>query len=66
MAGMAFTRDEVVLCAYAPRFNGDDLGGIEAIHSLTLRSRESIQLKVLNIAAMLDEEGVPRRVRSAP
>ena len=60
MAGAAFTRDEVVLCAYAARFNGDDFGGVDAIHSLTGRSRDSIQLKVLNIAAMLDEEGVAR------
>lgn len=66
MAGATFTRDEVVLCAYAARFNGDDFDGVEAIHSLTLRSRESIQLKVLNIAAMLDEEGVARESAVSP
>lgn len=60
MAGAPFTRAEVVLSAYAARYNGDDFGGLEAIHSLNARSRDSIQLKVLNIAAMLDEEGVPR------
>ena len=60
MARSAFTRAEVVLCAYAARYNSDDFGGVEAIHSLTARSRDSIQLKVLNIAAMLDEEGVTR------
>jgi len=60
MARVPFTRAEVVLCAYAARYNGDDFGGVEAIHSLNARSRDSIQLKVLNIAAMLDEEGVTR------
>jgi hypothetical protein len=60
MAGAAFTRDEVVLCTYAARFNGDDFGAVEAIHLITLRSRDSIQLKILNIAAMLDEEGIAR------
>ena len=60
MAGSQFTRAEVVLCAYAARYHGDDFGGVEAIHSLTARSRDSIQLKVLNIAAMLDEEGITR------
>src|SRR4051812_25137657 len=66
MSGAVFTRDEVVLCAYAARYNGDDFGGAEAIHSLTLRSRESIQLKILNIAAMLDEAGIPRESRVSP
>lgn len=60
MAGSPFTWAEVVLCAYAARYEGDDFGGVEAIHSLNARSRVSIQLKVLNIAAMLDEEGVTR------
>jgi predicted HNH restriction endonuclease len=60
MAKALFTRNEVVLCAYAARFNSDDFGGVEAIHSLTLRSRGSIQLKIQNIAAMLDEAGLGR------
>lgn len=60
MAGLPFTRAEVVLCAYAARFDGDDFGGVEAIQLLTSRSRDSLQLKVLNIAAMLDEEGLTR------
>ena len=60
MAGIPFTRNEVVLCAYAARFDGADFGGVEAIHALSLRSRDSILLKILNIAAMLDEEGVAR------
>ncbi len=60
MAGVPFSRAEVVLCAYAARFNFEDFGGIEAIHSLQERSRDSIQLKILNIASMLDEEKVSR------
>lgn len=60
MVRTPFTRDEIVLCAYAARFDGTDFGAVEAIHSIGSRSRDSIQLKVLNIAAMLDEEGVPR------
>ncbi len=66
MAGAAFTRDEVVLCTYAARFDGNDFGGVEAIHSLSMRSRDSIQLKILNIAAMFDEEGIARNSAVSP
>jgi predicted HNH restriction endonuclease len=71
MAGSLFTRDEVILCAYAARYNGDDFGGIEAIHSLTFRGQVSIMAKIRNIAAMLDEQGVARentlpRLRGLP
>jgi predicted HNH restriction endonuclease len=66
MAGSPFTRGEVVLCAFAARYDGDDFGGIEAIHSLTARSRDSIQLKINNIAAMLDEESVARESAVSP
>jgi predicted HNH restriction endonuclease len=66
MAGSAFTRDEVVLCTYAARFNDEDFGGIDAIDSFTGRSRASIQMKVLNIAAMLDEEGIARESSVSP
>jgi hypothetical protein len=60
MARVDFTRDEVVLCAYAARFNSIDLGGVEVIHSLKRRNPASIRLKILNIASMLDEEGITR------
>ncbi|MCY1033300.1 hypothetical protein OV207_17735 [Corallococcus sp. BB11-1] len=66
MAGLRFSRNEVVLCTYAARFNGDDFGGVEAIHSLEGRSRDSIHLKVLNIAAMLDEKGIARESDVSP
>src|SRR4051794_9373387 len=66
MSGTPFTRGEVVLCTYTARYNGDDFGGLEAIHTLTARSRDSIQLKVNNIAAMLDEEGIPRENSVSP
>lgn len=66
MTGSPFTRAEVVLCAYAARFDSDDFGGVDAIHALTARSRDSLQLKVLNIAAMLDEEGISRESAVIP
>lgn len=66
MPRATFTEDEILLCAYAARFEGDDFGGVEAIHTLTGRSRASIHLKILNIAAMLDEEGIARESKVTP
>ncbi len=56
----SYSREEVVLCIYAARFDMEDFGGIGAIHSLALRSESSIRLKILNIASMCDEEGISR------
>jgi hypothetical protein len=61
-----YTRDEVVLCTYAARFEGHDIGGVEAIRRLCGRSALSITAKIQNIAAMLDEHGIPRDNRIAP
>jgi hypothetical protein len=55
----SFTRDEIVLCIYAARY---DIGGIDAIHALTQRSRSSIRMKIQNIVAMCDEEGITRNL----
>ena len=55
-----YTRDEIILCIYAALFDASDFGGIEAIHSLNLRSRASIEMKIQNIVAMCDEEGLKR------
>jgi hypothetical protein len=33
-----FTRDEIVLCIYAARYDIADIGGIETIHALQSRS----------------------------
>lgn len=56
----AFTRDELVLCVYAARYAIADIGGINAIHSLHSRSLASIRMKIQNIVAMCDEEGISR------
>jgi len=55
-----FTRDEIVLCIYAARFDITDIGGIDAIHSLESRSRSSIRMKIQNIVSMCDEAGISR------
>lgn len=55
-----FTEEELILCIYAARYGADDIGGIEAVRSLHSRSYASIKLKVQNIVAMLDEEGIGR------
>lgn len=55
-----YTLDEVMLCTYAAMYNADDFGGLSAIHSITKRSVASIQMKISNIVAMLDEESIPR------
>ncbi|MEZ6132635.1 MAG: HNH endonuclease [Planctomycetaceae bacterium] len=56
----AFTRDEIVLCIYAARYDIADIGGIDAIHALRSRSRSSIRMKIQNIVAMCDEVGISR------
>ena len=55
-----YTEDEIVLCTYAAMYNADDFGGIEKIHKLKDRSKASIEMKIKNIASMLDEENVKR------
>ena len=60
MSRNLFTHEEIVLCTYAARFDGREIGGIDAIHGICGRSRASIRMKIMNIAAMLDEEGIPR------
>ncbi len=60
-----FTRDEVVLCIYAARFGLEEIGGIDAIRSITGRSGASLQLKIQNLVAMCDEEHIPRNPNEA-
>jgi hypothetical protein len=55
-----FTRDEIVLCIYAARYDIADIGGIETIHALQSRSRSSISMKIQNIVAMCDDAGISR------
>ena len=55
-----FTYEEIVLCTYAAMYNANDFGGIEKIYDITNRSINSIKMKIMNIASMLDEEGIER------
>lgn len=62
----AYERDEIVLCAYAAIYDLDEIGGINAIHSLRSRSRSSIRMKIKNIVAMCDEVGRHRNPNQKP
>lgn len=55
-----FTPDEITLCAYAAMYDAHDFGGLARIGDLTHRNPASISMKIQNIAAMLDEAGIPR------
>jgi predicted HNH restriction endonuclease len=66
MPGSLFSREEVVLCAYAARYDGDDFGGVEAIHCLNWRGYKSISSKIRNIVTMLDEYGIARANNLTP
>lgn len=55
-----FTREEIILCTYAALYGDRDLGGVEAIQTVTNRGIGSIRMKIQNIAAMLDDAGVRR------
>ena len=58
--GNYFTPDEIVLCTYAAMYDARDFGGVSKIQGLTNRSRASIQMKIQNIASMVDEAGISR------
>jgi len=62
----SYTDNEIVLCTYAALYDEYDFGGVEAISRLTGRSVGSIKMKIQNIAAMLDEEGIPRNSHVSP
>ena len=55
-----YTDEEITLCVYAALHDGDEIGGNQAIGTLTGRPLSSISAKVRNIAAKLDEEGIHR------
>src|SRR5689334_25348085 len=61
-----FTHDEIVLCTYAAIHDEGDFGGLSQIERLTNRSRASIQMKIQNIASMIDEAGIPRSSGVSP
>jgi hypothetical protein len=62
----SYTEDEVILCTYAALYDQEEFGGIDTIHRLTNRSISSIKMKIQNIAAILDEENIPRNPRISP
>ncbi len=66
MRGERFTQDEITLCAYAARFDVQDIGGVKAIRRLSRRGEGSIRMKIQNIASMLDEENIPRESNVSP
>jgi hypothetical protein len=61
-----FTPDEIVLYTYAAMYDAADFGGISKIEGLTNRSRASIQMKIQNIASMVDEAGISRSSDVSP
>jgi hypothetical protein len=60
MARNSYIRDEIVLCIYYALFDGDDIGVIVAIATITNRSSASIKMKIQNIVYMLDELKIKR------
>ena len=54
------TEGEIILCTYAALYDPDDFGGKQSICALTGPPRSSVDLKIRNIAAMLNDKGVPR------
>lgn len=63
---MRYTSNEITLCAYAALYDTQEFGGAEAIHDLTGRSLPSIKMKIRNMAAMLDEEGIAHNPHVSP
>lgn len=61
-----YTSNEIILCAYAALYDVHEFGGAEAIYDLTGRSLSSLKMKIRNIAAMLDEEGIARNFHISP
>lgn len=56
-----FTEEEIVLCTYAAMYDANDFGGTNEICKVRLRKKSSIDMKIRNIATMLDEKGISRR-----
>jgi hypothetical protein len=61
-----FTADEIVLCTYAAMYDASDFGGVSRIESIMNRSLASIQMKIQNIASMVDEAGIARSSKISP
>jgi hypothetical protein len=61
-----FTADEILLCTYAAMYDATDFGGLSKIEAIANRSLASIQMKIQNIAAMVDEAGIARSSHVSP
>jgi len=61
-----YTKNEIILCTYAALYGEADFGGIEKIESLENRSTKSIKMKIQNIVAILDEDGIERYSNVSP
>jgi len=59
MSKNLYTKDEIILCTYLAIYGYNEFSEID-IHKKYNRSLNSIRMKVKNIAAMLDEEGITR------
>jgi hypothetical protein len=59
MSGKTYTEREIILCTYVAMY-GYGFFDEKSISKFGDRSRSSIKMKIQNIAAMLDEEKIPR------
>ena len=55
-----FTEEEIILCTYAAMYDANDFGGTNEICKVYSRKKTSIDMKIRNIATMLDEKGILR------
>jgi len=60
-----YSEDEIILCTYIARF-GRGLLVEKKVSTFGKRPISSVQMKVQNIAAMLDEKGIPRSLDITP
>jgi len=60
MAKNYYSYEETLLCTYAAMYDAQDFGGYQCISEIKGRSSGSIWMKIRNIAALLDEEGIKR------
>jgi hypothetical protein len=55
-----YTEDEITLCTYIAIYGTNDFNENTIHTKYGIRSLSSIQMKIQNIAAMLDEDGITR------
>jgi len=62
MSRNLYTEEEIILCTYLALYSTSEFNEID-IHRIFNRPVSSIKMKIQNIAAMLDEEGIKRHSR---